>query len=298
MKKITLLTVCTLIIRVAFSQGYLDSTSTWNQQSGYFDGVNENHSQYYKLTINGDTIISGKTYHKILKTGIDTVYYWNTGNTVAIPINEYYCSLREDSSKFYIVYKYQTNEYLQYDFNLNVGDTLFNFVGVQGCSPPSIIGIDTVFLGMNPRKRFHLVGSSVFFIEGVGASSGLTGQFCQFIESGGILICFGQNNGNLIVDSSLTCDIALNIQQEKSQFLKMNVYPNPFSWTTTIKLENNKHDTYSLTIFNTLGQVSRHIDNITTNEVTIEKENLQKGIYFFQINSKDEIIGKAKIIIE
>lgn len=299
MKKTTLFFFFTLIIKLSYTQGYLDTSSVWYEVGGYFNGVNETHSLYCKLTISGDTLINNKNYYKLHSTGVDSVYNFQTGNHYTLPINQHFASIREDSSKFYHVGSGFTTERLLYDFNLNVGDTIYDFLSAQSCVPkPSIVSIDTVYLGTNPRKRFHLSNSQITFIEGVGASTGLTGMLCQYIEAGGAMICFSQGNDHLIVDSSYTCNILTQIQQNESRILQTKVFPNPFSYSTTIEFLNEKNRIFSLTIYNTLGQISKIIDNITTGEVKIERSTLTTGLYFFRLHSDKEVFATGKLMIE
>jgi len=76
------------------------------------------------------------------------------------------------------------------------------------------------------------------------------------------------------------------------------IYPNPFSHSTTIELENENKEKYTLTIYSTTGQLVREIGNITSKRVKIERKNLKSGLYFFQIMNNTERVGVGKIIVE
>jgi len=86
-------------------------------------------------------------------------------------------------------------------------------------------------------------------------------------------------------------DINLKLQ-------KITVYPNPFSAYTLIEFENYKKEKHTLTLYNSLGQLVRQIDNINEGQVKIEKKNLTSGLYFFQLRNEIEIVGMGKIIIK
>jgi len=77
----------------------------------------------------------------------------------------------------------------------------------------------------------------------------------------------------------------------------IKIFPNPFSASTTIEFANKKNEKYSLLIYNTTGQLVRKIDNISNGKIRIERDNLTNGLYFFQLRTDSEIIGKGKVII-
>lgn len=83
-----------------------------------------------------------------------------------------------------------------------------------------------------------------------------------------------------------------------SPFNKTNIYPNPFSNFAILEFENSKQEKHTLTLYNSLGQLVRQIDNINEEQVKIEKKNLTSGLYFFQLRNEVETVGTGKIIIE
>ncbi|MBN1184884.1 MAG: T9SS type A sorting domain-containing protein [Bacteroidales bacterium] len=76
--------------------------------------------------------------------------------------------------------------------------------------------------------------------------------------------------------------------------------PNPFSKNATIHFPNPKSENYSFILFDYTGIKVRIINNITSGKLVIEKGNLEKGLYFYQIvNSNNEgKIYTGKIIIK
>jgi len=79
---------------------------------------------------------------------------------------------------------------------------------------------------------------------------------------------------------------------------KIIIYPNPFNNSTLIEFENRKNQKYTLTLYNSIGQIVKQIDNITTGQIRIERDNLTNGLYFFQLRTDSEIVGNRKFIIE
>ena len=107
----------------------------------------------------------------------------------------------------------------------------------------------------------------------------------------------------LIVDSScitkaeVTVKVDQNLQIEnKLSEEKLSVYPNPFFNSATIT-SNELFVNATFIICNSLGQIVFYQNNIYGNEIIINKGNLLKGLYFFQIINKDQI-KSGKFIIE
>jgi hypothetical protein len=47
-----------------------------------------------------------------------------------------------------------------------------------------------------------------------------------------------------------------------------------------------------------MGQLQKRITGIKAESITIEKQNLGSGFFFFKIESKDELVGQGKFIVE
>jgi len=80
--------------------------------------------------------------------------------------------------------------------------------------------------------------------------------------------------------------------------INITTYPNPFNEYTTINFENLKNKEFTLKIINIQGLLIRTIDNITTGQVKIERNNLVNGLYFFQLLSESQVIASGKLLIE
>jgi hypothetical protein len=151
----------------------VDSLGHWSEKYWVNAGMGYGEDNY-TLFFNGDTVIGGKTYHKVLKTGsqsgggIQTTYYYNGSNG----------AIREDTAqkKVYFV-NYSNNpsqEQLLYDFNLHVGD-----MAPHGSN--RVFKIDSVLVGNSYHKRFLLkplndttttIDVNYAVIEGVGSTLG------------------------------------------------------------------------------------------------------------------------------
>jgi hypothetical protein len=78
--------------------------------------------------------------------------------------------------------------------------------------------------------------------------------------------------------------------------LEISVYPNPFSSSLTINLNNifltgNTH----LYVYNMLGELIMNTP-ITQSQNNIETSNLHSGLYFYKLLNENKIIGSGKLI--
>lgn len=76
------------------------------------------------------------------------------------------------------------------------------------------------------------------------------------------------------------------------------IYPNPFNEQTLLKFENPNFEVHDLCVYSSSGQLLFSIDNITSNEVFIERKNLTNGMYIFQLNKDKEVVATGKLLIQ
>jgi len=81
-----------------------------------------------------------------------------------------------------------------------------------------------------------------------------------------------------------------------SQFGILEIFPNPFNQSATIRFENPSGKSYTLTITDLSGKVYRISDNITTSEFVLERKDLTQGFYFVELRGPSNYRGT--IIIE
>lgn len=78
----------------------------------------------------------------------------------------------------------------------------------------------------------------------------------------------------------------------------LKTYPNPFIDYLIVEYKNRENTVNSLTLYNSKGQIVQNINNIQTEVIRIERNNLTNGIYFLILRSGDRIIGNKKIIVK
>lgn len=169
-------------------------TSVWRINYEYFcDGEEFTHQsgdQEYKYFVNGDTLIGGKTYFRLYKTGI---LYLDSPVEIR---NKYMGALRDSANRYYFIKENESSESLLYNFDAKVGESICPDCGGM----EYLVGeIDTL---ENGRKRFFIdiitvhCGSANMLIEGIGWLGGLLeGNSCYSHPGirGSYLLCYSEN---------------------------------------------------------------------------------------------------------
>ncbi len=83
---------------------------------------------------------------------------------------------------------------------------------------------------------------------------------------------------------------------ETNSINTINIFPNPFSYTTTIKTNVFLTDA-SITVYNINGQVVKKITGISGNEITLYRDNLPDGIYLLHLTENNSVIVSEKFVI-
>ena len=167
-----------------------------------------------------------------------------------------------------------------------------------GCSPSNImnncnIGVTRYNTNGSLDNTF---GNAGVVITAVGESSG-AGSVA--IQTDGKIVAAGgaaavSNGIDFVVvryNNNLTGDIS-----ESNTSSQISIYPNPFSNTSTLKT-NNLFENATFIVFNTLGEQVSKIDNISGQTFTFYRENLEQGIYFYQLKENNIIVSENKFVI-
>jgi hypothetical protein len=309
MKKTLLILLLSLYHIFVFAQIPLETLykdgTTFNglKKIGYDSHNPPNHNytystRGYEIKINGDTIISGITYHKLHLRDLGgfqySQYYPNTTYSYASSTSTYIARLRVDNSKLFITmdcaYCYNVGqEFVRYDFGKNLGDSTYGL---------AITAIDSIQLNTGDYvKRFSFAPyNTTWYAEGLGSPDGLlpdylfhTGWRPDLINE--IAICY--NSG--AIDYHFTYDKgkwnwklmdncfdmnALSVEETIKQ-KQLTLYPNPSNGSFTV--EGSVQSTEAnLTLYNTFGQVVYTAKELVSNNYInrkIDLQDLPKGVY-------------------
>ncbi|MEY4927902.1 MAG: hypothetical protein RI894_2338, partial [Bacteroidota bacterium] len=85
-----------------------------------------------------------------------------------------------------------------------------------------------------------------------------------------------------------------------NQLLNVKIMPNPMHDFTTIsyRLEGvSNFENTVFTLYNTLGQPVKR-QTFTSNELTLQRDNLPQGCYFYKISKGGSLLAQGKLVVE
>lgn len=94
------------------------------------------------------------------------------------------------------------------------------------------------------------------------------------------------------------CDNVLGTSNNALAVRYYYAQPNPFTGETVIRFSNDSNETFGLTLTNAMGQVVRSINNITTDNVTIDGNGLAAGMYFATLRNQAGQTLALKVIAQ
>jgi hypothetical protein len=77
---------------------------------------------------------------------------------------------------------------------------------------------------------------------------------------------------------------------------KLKIYPNPMVDKSKVEFPNEKNQKFRLVVVDASGRVVRIIENVTGNNVIINREQLKPGIHI--INLSGEKLYKGKLLVK
>lgn len=250
----------------------------------------------YKYFIDGDTIISGKKYLKLLKSGV--LYL----ETPLIIRNKYIGALRDSENKFYFVANKSDTETLLYDFDAGVG-------GYIADKDYGLRQISTIEILPSGRKKYMFdfitvhCGSANTVIEGIGWMGGLLeGNSCSGHPGvrGSYLVCYSEDG-----TAKYESDIAL--MYELSCTSPITSAPAIAKQNLKFSLSNSVLKIYSPNNSTPIEFVE--IYNVSGNKVMNEKVNsgheysadiafLERGLYLLKVSGNGQTNILKFIILE
>ena len=98
--------------------------------------------------------------------------------------------------------------------------------------------------------------------------------------------------------TSIHVDVAAGISTAELMDVT-SVYPNPFTNNTTISVKKSLHlQNAELHIYDVVGKERMKLSGIQSNEITIERKDLNSGIYFYKLINNDLVVGEGKLMVK
>jgi hypothetical protein len=244
---------------------YIEDDTYWSYALVHQVGTSNYESEYLNYLLQGDTLIDGVNYKKLLD-GCS---------------GKYAAAMREADRKVFIKEE-QTGERLLYDFALEEGNSMtFNGLSYR------ISKIDTVSINHTKRKRFTFDDGYDVWIEGLGSLHAFypLGSYALGYEAQGINY---QKKGDQFV------------YQTAENYFKKNAcgttdIQNPLPANPhSIQLAGNEitlhfytTETVQITLYDTMGRRHYQSPFLSSREIGIASTAFAKGVYILQILYKN-----------
>jgi hypothetical protein len=99
----------------------------------------------------------------------------------------------------------------------------------------------------------------------------------------------------LITVDSILCQRTESIENVV-HFSGVSITPNPFNQNAVLKIENSPEN-ITIELFNSLGQSVRKIENITSDEIILQRESLSAGFFLLKISKDTRVLFIKKVIV-
>ena len=106
---------------------------------------------------------------------------------------------------------------------------------------------------------------------------------------------FNSNGGS---NNTNNADAASSLKSFESEETTVLVFPNPFSQYTTLRIEGPISDRFMFRLYDATGKTVQMIEIEGQREFQIERGNLLRGMYLYQIESEGQLIDAGKLIIK
>lgn len=281
----------------------INPTSEWRINYEYAcsaeEFIHQSGDQEYKYFIKGDTLIGGKTFLKLYKTGI---LFLETPVEIK---DKYIGAIRDSANRYFFVEESKTSESLLYNFDAKVGESI-----CPDCSGMGYI-VGEIYTLENGRKKFYIdiitvhCGSANILIEGIGWLGGLLeGNSCYAHPGirGSYLLCYSEN-GIPVYESEMSHRCG-KIMECNNIFTPVDQINMP-AFSPQITLINNRlleisfsnhtgNTPCQIEVYSLTGQKLRQIK--TTLPVTVDFSSFGKGIYLVKVRNGHSAVTSKFLI--
>lgn len=275
----TVLLLCTLPFSAMAQIDYFNGDPVWHQRSLCNDGgplpmycMSDDNFTY---SMAGDSTIAGSVYKKLVRTGVDSLY-WMGGNgpgcNGATPYGPWSAALLRQDGSMILQWNGNSDD-IVHDFDLAIGDTL-PLTTTNWNTDITVSGIDSVWIVNDWRKRFLLSSNSwsPYLIEGVGSAHGLLEPVSNFLECGYSLVCFQLDQGQ-------ACDFTTTVASVTMDRAALNVFPVPTGNVLNIVGERSLG---LVQLFDPLGRAAIRLD-VRSAQVQLDVQGLPTGTYLLNV---------------
>jgi len=303
MKKLLLSTLFFSLLLPAIAQvnTYFENNPVWHVKKTSYTGWDCSgviDSRIY--TLGADTLINALTYKKVMGHGelssINTscVVVGSQTYTNSIP----YFYLRSLDKQLYIYLLNDAQEYLLYDFDLAVGDTLpetYTHTSSQD-GIMVVAAIDSTLTSNGYLKQFSIANTDYVLFEGAGSTGGLDEPiFPLFLSGTHSLLCYYLDGTTYFPEYNLgSCFSGAGLTKIAAE--EAHVFPNPFQNETTIQLSKPVFNA-NVRLYTINGTLLQN-RQFSGDSVTLKRGELSSGVYFYSITEENQVTVSGRVVVE
>jgi hypothetical protein len=299
MKTITCLSIFLLLsVSAIKAQQYfpfVEESKIWSELNMFMEYIPP-----YPLTLTtmsfkleGDTSWNGLTYKNLYTCDSDpTTSDWTIGSDYLY---------REEAGKVLRVNLWSVQEEVVYDFNLNVGDSIY-VDSAYTHAYAHVTLVDSIIIDGAYHKQIHFDSPTDIWVEGLGSLHSPFNpiQYAFIYPTGFQLLCVTNQNGNIYMNPSYhqcyidtTYITGLPIQSPSKS--KLVVISNPMHAFSQVKIEGKPDQFEKFVLFNSRGNIIK-IGSIKDNTFILKRDNLPSGIYILKVYSKQDVLTNKLIM--
>ncbi len=268
-------------------------TGIWKGQQSYNFG--QTVQGLWQVQSSGDSLIGNLVYQKFFPK---QQWFGQPNNQISSGL----IRQEEDGSKVYYRPLYEEQDYLLFDFTMEVGDTLQGYYSFSSGQPNLIVTVsqaDSIVINGEYRKRIIIPYGNegtiyLEWIEGIGSKYGMVFPEIAMFESHSELECMNSSE-NTTFYPYLGYDCMLNVgQTELSDFSSVTMYLNEANKELLFKNLDNEQVNF-ITVFSIDGKLMQQSEIIGGRSKLV---NLSNGIYLLQVfNENGKILAKSKMML-
>jgi hypothetical protein len=278
------------------TNSYFGNYTCWTYEIHHYNEAEDRFVLNAKAVIKGDTIINDVHYKKYSR-------YWYGEQS--------FIALRQENKKVFVINMDSDEEYMLYDFGLEVGDSIvymFNSGSEYEYNITVYVeGVDSITLDNGKRyKRMTLrdnYNASGLWVEGIGnmmydfeypyphyATTCLCGDYYHWL-------CFIRENEQVIFRQSdqwfqCACDILNDLRVKKT------VQTDVFAESNYIRIKGDLTIfPRQMKVFNATGQLLFD-KTVTSGTEQISIAERLEGIYFYRLLGKDDTVKTGQLWIK
>jgi len=301
-----------LVVSIAAAKAQTTKYYVFPDSNAYWGGENESNNGFnltvvdYGITQSGDTVVNGKSYHKLYQGG-------SMSSSGSNSYYNFYGAYREDTTarKVYMYNPVSGNDSLLYDFNVKVGDSIGHPKPLYS-GTDYVKSIDSIMIFGYYRKRINVTNTKdtnmtiMSVIEGIGGTDGPFGTelLPPPFESFSSVLCFRYNTDTIQLSHgyfSYNCIVfgPLGVNNIEPAVQEFSVYPNPASISLGInyKLQPG-YNAATLKLYNPVGQLIK-TESIKYNNGALKESvtSLPNGIYYYTLSINGTVEATSKLVV-